>query len=559
MQYCLGISIDDKFVRYAKVKKEDNDFKVESYGINAYSNLDLEKKIKQIVQETNCNREDISIDIQNEKYYFFNFFGVKNKTYTREAVETEFESFCTENHINKNTVDGRYIYTKNIDTPDQNKAIYIYQNKGEIEERLNLFKGLKVVSATPDAISIPNIANIEANKNIMIVDIGDTTKITTIINKNIYNIDILSQGLKEAFDTINLKENSILKTYEVLKNTTIYTMDMDVNSTGKNDEYLQYIVPALYKTAQEIVNITKNYKRIDQIYLTGYATVINNIELYFQEYFKESKVEILKPFFIQKSNGVNIKDYIEVNQAIALALQGMGYGAKAINFSNNIRTEKLKSLLTMNLSDLANLFKVQKADKDKTTKERKKINFNFDLGSLNDRFKKFDSIIIEALISVLIITILYCIGSIWVRKQIASETDKVNNTINYTNEQIAKATNDDAKINTKTSDYTKYKSNLQNTSNIIEKKRNRKNQITTLLNKIVYTIPKEVQLTEIKNEEKGDKEHILISAQSSKYEQLAYFKAKLKNANILDNVTSNEGTKSGDVVTTIIEGDLRDY
>ena len=80
-----------------------------------------------------------------------------------------------------------------------------------------------------------------------------------------------------------------------------------------------------------------------------------------------------------------------------------------------------------------------------------------------------------------------------------------------------------------------------------------------MLNKIVYTIPKEVQLTEIKNEEKGDKEHILISAQSSKYEQLAYFKAKLKNANILDNVTSNEGTKSGDVVTTIIEGDLRDY
>ena len=559
MQYCLGISIDDKFVRYAKVKKEDNDFKVESYGINAYSNLDLEKKIKQIVQETNCNKEDISIDIQNEKYHFFNFFGVNNKTYTREAVETEFESFCTENHINKNTVDGRYIYTKNIDAPDKNKAIYIYQSKGEIEERLNLFKGLKVVSATPDAISIPNIANIEANKNIMIVDIGDTTRITTIINKNIYNIDILSQGLKEAFDTINLKENSILKTYEVLKNTTIYTMDMDVNSTGKNDEYLQYIVPALYKTAQEIVNITKNYKRIDQIYLTGYATVINNIELYFQEYFKESKVEILKPFFIQKGNGVNIKDYIEINQAIALALQGMGYGAKAINFSNNIRAEKIKSLLTMNLSDLANLFKVQKADKDKTTKERKKMNFNFDLGSLNDRFKKFDSIIIEALISVLIITILYCIGSIWVRKQIASETDKVNNTINYTNEQIAKATNDDAKINTKTSDYTKYKSNLQNTSNIIEKKRNRKNQITTLLNKIVYTIPKEVQLTEIKNEEKGDKEHILISAQSSKYEQLAYFKAKLKNANILDNVTSNEGTKSGDVVTTIIEGDLRDY
>lgn len=57
----------------------------------------------------------------------------------------------------------------------------------------------------------------------------------------------------------------------------------------------------------------------------------------------------------------------------------------------------------------------------------------------------------------------------------------------------------------------------------------------------------------------GDKEHIYISAQSNKYEQLAYFKAKLKNANILDNVTSNEGTKTGDIVTTIIEGDLKNY
>ena len=165
----------------------------------------------------------------------------------------------------------------------------------------------------------------------------------------------------------------------------------------------------------------------------------------------------------------------------------------------------------------------------------------------------------NAFISLLLITILYCAGSIWVSKQILSETDKVKDDVSYTQEQIAKATNDDSKINTKTNDYKRYKSNLENTSNVIETKRSRKNQITTLLNKIVYTIPKEVQLTEIKNEEKGGKQHIYISAQSKKYEQLAYFKAKLKNANILDNVTSNEGTNSGDVVTTIIEGDLRNY
>ena len=556
MQNCLGISIDDKFIKYAKVQKEDNTFKVESYGINSYNNMDLDKRIAQIIQETDSSKIPISTDIQNEKYYFFNFFGVKNKTYAREAIQTEFESFCTDNHINKNTVEGRYIYTKNIDMLDQNKAIYIYANKGEMEERLNLFKGTKVVSATPDAIAIPNIVNIEPNKNIMIVDIGDNTKITTIINKNIYNVDILSEGLKEAFDTINLKENSTLKTYEVLKNTTIYTMDMDTTSNKKNDEYLQHIVPALYKVAQEVLNITKNYKKIDQIYLTGYATVINNIELYFQEYFKDSKVEILKPFFIEKNDRVNAKDYIEVNQAIALALQGMGYGARTINFSGDKRTDELKSILSMNMTDIINSLKVQKADGGK---EKKKLKFDLDLDFLKNRTKNVDTSMTNAFMSLLLITILYCAGSIWVSKQILSETAKVKDGVSYTQEQIAKATNDDSKINTKTNDYKRYKSNLENTSNVIETKRSRKNQITTLLNKIVYTIPKEVQLTEIKNEEKGGKQHIYISAQSKKYEQLAYFKAKLKNANILDNVTSNEGTKSGDVVTTIIEGDLRSY
>lgn len=556
MQYCLGISIDDKFIKYAKVQKEDNTFKVESYGINSYNNMDLDKRIAQIIQETDSSKIPISTDVQNEKYYFFNFFGVKNKTYAKEAIQTEFESFCTDNHINKNTVEGRYIYTKNIDMLDQNKAIYIYENKGELEERLNLFKGARVVSATPDAIAIPNIVNIEPNKNIMIVDIGDNTKITTIINKNIYNVDILSQGLKEAFDTINLKENSTLKTYEVLKNTTIYTMDMDTTSNKKNDEYLQHIVPALYKVAQEVLNITKNYKKIDQIYLTGYATVINNIELYFQEYFKGSKVEILKPFFIEKNDRVNVKDYIEVNQAIALALQGMGYGARTINFSTDKKADEIKSMLSMNMTDIINLFKVQKADNGK---EKNKPKLNVDLGFLKNKSKNLDTSMTNAFISLLLITILYCAGSIWVSKQILSETDKVKDDVSYTQEQIAKATNDDSKINTKTNDYKRYKSNLENTSNVIETKRSRKNQITTLLNKIVYTIPKEVQLTEIKNEEKGGKQHIYISAQSKKYEQLAYFKAKLKNANILDNVTSNEGTKSGDVVTTIIEGDLRNY
>ena len=80
---------------------------------------------------------------------------------------------------------------------------------------------------------------------------------------------------------------------------------------------------------------------------------------------------------------------------------------------------------------------------------------------------------------------------------------------------------------------------------------------------MVYNIPDEVTLTEINNTEKVDGsstvQHITIKAQSSRYEQLAYFKAKLKNANILDNIVSTEGQKEGDSIKITIEGDLRLY
>ena len=84
------------------------------------------------------------------------------------------------------------------------------------------------------------------------------------------------------------------------------------------------------------------------------GTVINNIDLYFKEYFKESKVEILKPFFLEDKMNINIKDYIEVNSAIALALQGLGLGIKNLNFMKRDWKTELKTLLSsdVNMKDI---------------------------------------------------------------------------------------------------------------------------------------------------------------------------------------------------------------
>lgn len=99
---------------------------------------------------------------------------------------------------------------------------------------------------------------------------------------------------------------------------------------------------------------------------------------------------------------------------------------------------------------------------------------------------------------------MYSVGSSILVKQINAKIKETDDVTLYANSQLSLANSDSSKVNERTKDYQKYKTNLENVSSAIETKRSRKNQITTMLNKIVYNIPKEVQLTEIKNTETTD-------------------------------------------------------
>ena len=98
-------------------------------------------------------------------------------------------------------------------------------------------------------------------------------------------------------------------------------------------------------------------------------------------------------------------------------------------------------------------------------------------------------------------------------------------------------------------------SNLQNASNSITTNQTYKKAIPTLLSEIMYVIPKGVQLTSIENPT-GKK--IIINAQSTKYEQLAYFKSVLRSEGVLlpSTIVSSEAVNEGDIVKIVIEGEL---
>mgnify|MGYP003294224552 CR=1 FL=1 len=52
----------------------------------------------------------------------------------------------------------------------------------------------------------------------------------------------------------------------------------------------------------------------------------------FEEYLTEADCEILKPYFINQTKDISMKDYIEVNSAISIGLMGLGEGISGMNF-----------------------------------------------------------------------------------------------------------------------------------------------------------------------------------------------------------------------------------
>ena len=81
----------------------------------------------------------------------------------------------------------------------------------------------------------------------------------------------------------------------------------------------------------------------------------------------------------------------------------------------------------------------------------------------------------------------------------------------------------------------------------------RKNALPNLLTQIMFNIPKEVQLISVEN---ISGKTIKIEAQSKEYEQLGYFRAKIKNEGLLTNVKSTSGLKQTEYVKVTIEGNL---
>lgn len=537
MASCLGLYIEDNIIKYAKISKDKDIVKIDSFGIKFYDRLN--EAIEQVIEETYSYKTPISINTPNANYNYFYIFNLLNSKDMHSYINTEFESICFEKELNADSFETRYVLVDDLADKEKIKAIHISANKTEIAKRAEMFNKYKLTCISPTALDISNLLSInktENVENIAIVNIENTTTVTTILEQKIYDIYTIDSGISEILKRINAKENSYAKAYEICKNSTIYTSEGKELQYEEN-AYLDDIMPTLYNIVGQVKKILNdNVNKIDKIYITGMASVINNIDIYFQEYLEDVQCEILKPYFIRTvGTDINIKDYIEVNSAIAVAMQGLGDGLKGINFKKDSINDKLPGWLTKDIGG--------------GSTGRSSGGFNLSLKGELDASEK--SLVRTAVGLVMIIAVYIGLTTF-----LAGQMDDKLGEIVVATDRVVKQENavqdDKKKVDNKTAQYVELVQSLEQKTQIDSENKRLKYSVPTLLNKIMYSIPQNAQLTSILNS--GSK--IIIQAQSDKYEPLGIFIGKLKNDVILKNVVSDTSKKQNDVVVVTIEGEL---
>lgn len=532
MQRCLGIYIENNLIKYAKVSKDRDDFKIEAFGMKFFHD-NLAGEIKKVVEETFSFNIPISVNLMGEKYLYFDIFALLSKQDIQKSVDTEFETYCEEHKYNSKAFETRHALVKNIENNEKIKAIDVVVNKIELNKQKSYFDKNYLIRITPIGTAITSIVKLQKKENVIIVNMEDKTTITTIYNNQIYNIETMECGSEEVLQKINKVENSLNKAYEICKETTIYTSN--VEATQIEQPHLEDILPALYQICQKVKKILDDsLEKISTVYLTGTLSVINNIDLYFQEFLPAAECKILKPNIMEAtSSQVNIKDYVEVNSAISLAMTALGEGTQSLNFKDSGVLQKV------------NAFMGQKVEFEGAKNEM--------LSSFKSGLSKTEGVLIRICVAILLVNVIFFTFSKMLYSQMDNKQKEVEKLITSEKSEVDKINSDTRSLQEIDNEYVGRTEKLKAINNKLSNIAEMKNSIPNLLNQIMYNIPESVQLISIQND---SERHVVIDAQSTDYDQLGYFISQLKLSKILNDVVSSRSQKSNGYVRVTIEGEI---
>ena len=543
MQSCLGVYIEKNLIKYAKVSKDRENIKIESFGTKFYE--DIKQAIEQIVQETNSTKIPISINAPEAQYDYFNYFALLNRNALKKSIDIDFDMLCAERGIDSQAVEKRYIFTLNPNDVEQMKAINVSIEKVNLEKQKKLFGKYELSSIMPLPIGITNLVKLDEKKNELIINLEEKTTLTFCERGQIDSVETIESSVLEALEQITMIENSKAKAYEILKNTTITTQEMD--SIQEGNEYLEVVIPVLFKMLNEIKEKINEFgKPIHKIYVSGTGVTINNLDMYFQDRLNDIECELIKPSFLDsQSLKIGIKDYIEVNSATSLALSGLNVGTtNELNFG------------TKNTFKISGVEITATQPKVRTLKE-----------TSGEKLDALERLLVRMFIVFLIFIVCYAVITNKLYSNMEEKIAKTNLRIEDTNQSIGKIDETNDTIQSLSKEYENIIARLNNEAIVNGDSAFRSSEIQNFLSNLKTIIPRETKLVSLENTENR---HFVIQARANNYQQLGYFKALLETPTqsgsvqkpILENVKASTGIRYYDeeaeeeYILITIEGDL---
>lgn len=580
MPNCLGIYAENNIIKYAKLNTDKNggSLKLASYGVRFSENT--RATIESIVSETNSFDDSVATNVTGEKYETIQVFSRLSKKDTQGIVDSEFANICDTKGMVSSVLEMKYKISKNTGDSDKNNAICIYANKSELTNTFQNFNELKLTSVSPLGTSIINILqNRGASDDAAIINIEDSTTVTVMSKGEIVDAISFPVGMKDVLPKIAEKYNSYAKAYEACKGVSAYIED--VYSLEESDrEVLDLLVPMLYDLRSRIQTfLLPHMSFINKIYLTGTGIIINNLDLYFQEVFEEKPCQILVPYFLPKDSN-NLKDIVEVNTAIALAFNGIGFDDKEVNFTTGSSAvliqgtafvKKINRIKEKAIDYLAaNDFLGRKAKDERANKRKKKINIEFNdevveqtepleeeqpmvtfgqenisSSEIKEKYPfltKGEASIARTAGAIALAICLYSGASYYTNNVINEKIDEANKNESQVKSWMTQAEEDRVAISKESQSYVTMRTNLEE---LLNKVTSRKVTfaIPNYMSKLMFTIPENVKVNSI-SVLNGK---VAMEAESGQYSQLGYFVSRLKLDRVLTNVDMSVESMSGSI------------
>ena len=595
MQSSLGFYVDKNMIKYAKVNVDEktNVFTLAEHGIKFYDNIIA--SITDIVDSTSSiDSTKISLSMANEGYHSIEVFsGLKAKD-RNDLIQSEFAAFCEGKGMAIAAMENRYQMVENTGNFDKLIALISYVSQSELANININFDGYKISSIAPIGLSINNIfRNKGIDEEAAIVNIENKTTVTIILRNEIQEVVDIPLGMTDVLDKLAEKYNSYSKAYEACKKVSVYIDDV-TSIDEESREILDAVLPIFYDIRQRVDEILTPYKRlIKAVYISGGATAVNNVDLYFQESFPGLRCEIAKPFFLSQQQRTDAAEIVEVNSAIAIAMNGLGLLEPSIDFHTAAKKAMKKpsavkeKLGSLKISEKIKRFKEgmkEKADEVKANhskakrarrvggaaspftafiekikglfgKKGKKRNVVYDEGSYavgqsggegeEEEDAPVNGWVIGMFATCLIILATYFAGALYVSQKLRSKIQESNRTIATIEGEIERASGDAAFIRTQTAEYDEKIDKLQRVmATIAAYKMKSSFDIPNFMSEVMFIIPQGVEISTINISEQGE---VDITASSTQYAQLGYFVARLKLENVLKNVDMEVQSMSSDI------------